>query len=141
MNKFFLKLFMAVNVFVIRFSRGRVGSQLGTQTILLLHNVGRRSGKRFITPIAYFFTEGFYFLVGSNWGKERNAAWYYNLLSHPRTVIEVRGRTITVEARQVEGQEYDRLWNYAIQHHPPYLHYKEMTNRHIPIVVLQPENQ
>jgi deazaflavin-dependent oxidoreductase (nitroreductase family) len=141
MNKFFLKLFMAANVFVIRISRGRIGSRLGTQTILLLHTVGRKSGRRFVTPIAYFFTDGYYFLVGSNWGKEQNAAWFYNLMARPRTPIEVRGKKILVEARQAEGEEYERLWKYATEHHPPYLHYKEMTSRPIPIVVLQPGNQ
>jgi deazaflavin-dependent oxidoreductase (nitroreductase family) len=141
MNKFFLKLFMAVNVFTIRISRGRMGSQLGTQTILLLHTTGRKSGRQFVTPIAYFQTDGFYFLVGSNWGKEQNAGWYYNLMAQPRTIIEVKGKKIPVEASKVEGPEYDRLWKYAIEHHPPYLHYREMTSRHIPIVVLQPDIQ
>ena len=132
---------MALNTFAIRVSRGRLGSQLGTQTILLLHTVGRRSGRRFVTPIAYFHTNGYYFLVGSNWGKPRQADWYHNVLAGPHTTIEVKGRKISVEARQAEGQEYERLWNYAIEHHPPYLHYKEMTKRHIPIIVLQPENK
>jgi len=138
MDKFFLKIFMAVNTFAIRLSRGRLGSRLGTQTILLLHSRGHRSGKRYVTPIAYFYTDGFYFLVGSNWGKDQNASWYYNLLTEPRTVIEVKGRTVPVEGHPAEGPEYDRLWEYAIQHHPPYLHYKEMTKRHIPIIILKP---
>jgi deazaflavin-dependent oxidoreductase (nitroreductase family) len=138
MNKFFLKLFMATNVFVIRLSRGRLGSQLGTQTILLLHSRGHKSGKQYVTPIAYFQTDGFYFLIGSNWGKEQNAGWFHNLMAEPRTIIEVKGSKIPVEAHQAEGAEYDRLWKYAIEHHPPYLHYKEMTKRHIPIVVLAP---
>jgi len=138
MNKFFLKIFMALNTFVIRISQGRLGSQLGTQTILLLHTVGRKSGRHFVTPIAYFHTDKYYFLVGSNWGKPQNAGWYYNLLTQPRTTLEVRGKKIPVEACQAEGQEYERLWKYAIEHHPPYLHYKEMTKRHIPIVVLKP---
>jgi len=141
MNKFFLKLFMAINVFTIRLSRGRIGSQLGTQTILLLHTTGRRSGRHVVTPIAYFQTDGFYFLIGSNWGKEQNAGWYYNLMALPRTIIEIKGKKIPVEASHAEGPEYDRLWKYAIEHHPPYLHYKEMTSRHIPIVVLQPDIQ
>jgi deazaflavin-dependent oxidoreductase (nitroreductase family) len=137
-NKFFLKLFMAANVAVIRLSRGRIGSQLGTQTILLLYTVGRKSGKRFVTPIAYFYTDGFYFLVASNWGKDTNAAWFYNLTAQPRTIIEVKGKAISVDAKQAEGDEYDRLWQYATEHHPPYLHYREMTKRHIPIIVLRP---
>ena len=138
MNKFFLKIFMALNTSAIRLSRGRLGSRLGTQTILLLHSRGHRSGQRYITPIAYFQSEGFYFLVGSNWGRDQNAGWYYNLLAQPHTTIEVRGQSIPVEAIQAEGPQYDRLWEYAIQHHPPYLHYKEMTKRHIPIMLLKP---
>ena len=138
MNKFFLKIFMASNTCAIRLSRGRLGSRLGTQTILLLHSRGRRSGKPYVTPVAYFYKEGFYFLVGSNWGKEQNAGWYYNLLAGPHTTIEVKGRTIPVEAHPAEGLQYDQLWEYAVQHHPPYLHYKEMTKRHIPIMILKP---
>ena len=140
MKGFPLKVFMAINTIAIRVSRGRLGSRLGTQTILLLHTVGRKSGRHLVTPIAYFKTEGFYFLVGSNWGNQQDAAWYHNLMAHPRTTIEVNGREFPVEAHRLEGQEYDRLWNYAIQHHPPYLHYKEMTKRRIPIIILQPEN-
>ncbi len=138
MNKLFLRIFMALNTFAIHASRGRLGSQLGTQTILLLHSTGHKSGRHHVTPIAYFYTDGFYFLIGSNWGKDHNAGWYHNLLEQPRTRIEVRGKTIQVEARPAEGEEYDRLWKYAIEHHPPYLHYKEMTKRHIPIVILKP---
>ena len=129
---------MAMNTFAIQVSRGRIGSRLGTQTILLLHTAGRKSGRHYVTPIAYFSMDGIYFLVGSNWGKEKNAGWYYNLLPQPHTIIEVKGNKIPVEASLAEGQEYDRLWKYAIEHHPPYQHYKEMTKRHIPIVILKP---
>src|SRR5512140_1735858 len=116
---------MALNTFAIRLSRGRIGSRLDTQTILLLHSIGHNSGKHYVTPIAYFHTDGFYFLVGSNWGKEQNAGWYYNLLAQPRTTIEVKGQKIPVEAHPAEGPEYARLWEYATGHHPSYLHYKE----------------
>ncbi len=138
MNKFSFKIFMALNTFVIRLSRGRLGSQLDTLTILLLHSRGRRSGRTHVTPVAYFYTDGFYFLVGSNWGKEYNAGWYHNLLAELRTTIEVKGRTIPVEAHPAEGPQYDQLWEYAIQRHPPYLHYQKMTKRHIPILILKP---
>ena len=141
MTEFFIKAFMALNKFIIRASRGRLGTLLLSQTILLLHTVGRRSGRHFITPISYFQADGCYFLVGSNWGRRHNAAWYYNLLTHPRTTIEVSGREIPVEARQAEGQEYDRLWKCAVERYPGYLHYKKITRRHIPIMILQPGNR
>jgi F420H(2)-dependent quinone reductase len=138
MNNFFQKSFMSFNTFLIRLSRGRLGSRLGTQQVLLLHNLGRKSGQEYVTPIAYFFIDGFYFLVASNWGKDQNASWYYNLLAHPQTAIEVKGKTIQVAASEATGAEYERLWAYAVEHHRPYLHYKEMTKRHLPIMVLRP---
>ena len=140
MTKFFIKAFMALNTFVIRASRGRLGTLLLSQTILLLHTVGRRSGRQFITPISYFQSDGYYFLVGSNWGRQHNAAWYYNLLAQPRTTIEVGGREILVEAHIAEGQEYDRLWEQAVKRYPGYKRYKKTTRRHIPIMILQPGN-
>ena len=138
MIKFLIKAFMALNTFVIRASRGRLGTLLLSQTILLLHTTGRRSGRHFVTPISYFSADGCYFLVGSNWGRPYNAAWYYNLLARPRTTIEVRGRQIAVEARQAEGREYDQLWQTAVRRYPGYARYKARTKRYIPIVVLQP---
>jgi deazaflavin-dependent oxidoreductase (nitroreductase family) len=134
----FLKLFMALNTFAIRLSRGRIGGRLGRQTILLLHSTGRKSGKRRVIPIAYFQTDGFYFIIGSNWGQDRNAAWFYNLKAQPRTVIEVGGRKIAVMASEAVGEQYDRLWKIATESHSPYQGYKEMTTRHIPILVLKP---
>ena len=131
---------MAVNVLLIRLSRGRFGTRLGTQRVLLLHTVGRKSGQPHLTPIAYFMVEEIYFIVASNWGKDTQAAWFYNLMSQRQTVVEIDGKTLPVQAHPAEGQEYDRLWQYATEHHPPYLHYQEMTTRHIPIVVLTPTN-
>jgi deazaflavin-dependent oxidoreductase (nitroreductase family) len=138
LNNFFLKIFMSMNIISIRLSKGRIGSRLSTQKILLLHSVGRKSGKNYVTPIAYFHLDAFYFLVGSNWGKDTNADWFYNLMEKPETTIEVDGLRIAVKARQVEGSEYERLWKYATEQHPAYLRYKEITTRHIPIVTLQP---
>lgn len=138
MPDFPLKIFMAANVFLIRISRGRLGTKLGTQRVMLLHTIGRKSGRQRLTPIAYFQMEGSYFIVASNWGRDHQAAWFYNLTYRPKTLVEIKGRTLAVEAHQAEGEEYERLWNYAIQHHPPYKHYQEMTARRIPIVVLLP---
>jgi len=120
--KFPLKMFMAANALIIHLSRGRIGSQLGTPSILLPHSIGRKSGRHFINPIVYFFTDGFYFVIGSNYGKDQDTAWFYNLVAQPGTTIEVKGRNISVEASQALGTEPERLWKYASDHHPPYLH-------------------
>ena len=68
---FLIKAFMNLNVFIIRASRGHIGTLLARQTVLLLHTVGRKSGRQIVTPISYFSTDGYYFLVGSNWGRQK----------------------------------------------------------------------
>jgi deazaflavin-dependent oxidoreductase (nitroreductase family) len=138
MKDTFIKWFMAINKFLIRISNGRIGGKLGTQAILLLHTVGRKSGKQYETPIAYFYHEGYYLIVASNWGKDKQADWFLNLKKQPRTNIVVKGKTIHVEAHEAQGDEYARLWKFATKQHPPYLTYQSMTKRHIPIMVFQP---
>ena len=137
MKDLLIKWFMSINAFLIRISRGRIGSNLGTQTILLLHTTGRKSGQERVIPIAYFDYEGKYLIVASNWGKNQNADWYLNLKKQPRAALEVRGKRIEVQSREAMGEEYDRLWKFATKHHPPYLDYQKMTTRHIPIMVFE----
>ena len=137
MKDTFIKWFMAFNAFLIRVSNGRIGSKLGRQTILLLGTIGRQSGQPRVIPIAYFYHEGKYLIVASNWGKDKHADWYLNLLKNPRATLQVNGRTIHVDAHDAQGDEYDRLWKFAAERHPPYLRYQEMTSRCIPVVVFQ----
>ncbi len=138
MNDIFIKWFMSINALLIRLSRGRVGSKLGRQTILLLHTTGRKSGQERVIPIAYFNYEDGYLIVASNWGKAKNASWYLNLKKQPRAVLEVNGKRIEVQSREAQGEEYSRLWKFATEHHPPYLDYQKMTARRIPIMVFEP---
>lgn len=137
MNDIIIKLFMAVNAFLIRISNGRIGSKLGTQTILLLETTGRKSGKPHEIPIAYFHHEGKYLLVASNWGRDYHADWYLNLLEKPHAKLTVNGKTFPVEADDVQGDEYARLWKFVTEKHPPFLNYQKMTSRRIPIMVFE----
>ncbi len=138
MKDFFIKLFTDFNAFLIRITKGRLGSQLGTQSILVLHTTGRKSGEPRSTPVAYFEYQGRYLLVASNWGRPHNADWLLNLRRDPHGRIDVKGKTYAVQAREAAGDEYASLWKYATEKHPPYLRYQEMTSRRIPIVVLEP---
>ncbi len=137
MKDVFIKWFMRLNVFLIRISKGKVGGQLGTQSILILETTGRKSGKPRSTPVAYFEYEGRYLLVGSNWGKPIDAGWVLNLRHQPRARIEVKGQSITVQAREAQGDEYARLWQYVTARHRPYLQYQQSISRRLPIMVLE----
>ncbi len=137
MKDLFIKWFMSINAFLLRLSRGRIGSRLGTQTVLILHTTGRKSGQDRAIPIAYFDYEGKYLIVASNWGKDKNAEWYLNLKKQPRATLEVKGKRIEVQSREAQGEEYNRLWKFATEKHPPYLDYQKMTTRHIPIMIFE----
>jgi deazaflavin-dependent oxidoreductase (nitroreductase family) len=137
MKDIFIKWFMFIHSLLLRLSRGQLGSKLGTQTILILHTVGRRSGQERAIPIAYFDYEGKYVIVASNWGKDKNADWYLNLKKTPKARLEIHGHLVSVAAREAQGDEYDRLWKFVIERHPPYRDYQKMTTRHIPIMIFE----
>ncbi len=137
MKDLFIKWFMAFNSFLLRLSRGRIGSKLGTQTVLILHTIGRTSGQERTVPIAYFQQDGHYLIVASNWGKDKQADWYLNLKKDPHAKLEIDGRLMPVMAREAEGEEYDRLWKFVTQRHPPYQDYQKMTTRQIPIMLFE----
>jgi deazaflavin-dependent oxidoreductase (nitroreductase family) len=137
MKDIFIKWFMSINTFIIRLSRGRLGSKLSTQTILILHTVGRRSGQNRTIPIAYFDYQGKYLIVASNWGQDKNADWYLNLKKAQNAHLEINGKLVSVAAREALGDEYNNLWKFVTERHPPYLNYQKMTTRHIPIMVFE----
>lgn len=137
MKDFFIKWFMDFNAFLLRASRGRIGSKLGTQTILLLETTGRKSAQPREIPIAYFFYEGKYLIVESNWGKDNHADWYLNLLKNPLAKLTANGKTIHARAHNAQDDEYAQLWDYVTKKHSPYLDYQKMTSRQIPIVVFE----
>jgi F420H(2)-dependent quinone reductase len=137
MKNILIKWFMAINSLFLHLSRGRLGSRLGTQTILILHTVGRKSGQERTIPIAYFEYEDKYLIVASNWGRDKQADWYLNLKKGPHARLEIKGKLIAVTAREAQGEEYQHLWQFVTEHHPPYRDYQKMTTRHIPIMVFE----
>ncbi len=132
------KTFVAANALIYRLSNGRLGSRMGKQAVLLLHTVGRSSGKPYVTPLAYYRDGANYLVVASNWGEKDQPDWFRNLMQKPQTTIQVKDQTIAVKARQIAGKEYDRLWNLVAKQNPQYLTYQRQVQRRIPVITLTP---
>jgi deazaflavin-dependent oxidoreductase (nitroreductase family) len=111
---------------------------MGKAPLLLLHHVGRRSGKRRVTPLIYVDDGGRLALVASAGGAAGHPAWFVNLRARPETEVEVRGERRAVRAREAEGDERERLWRRAVELYPNYAVYARRTGRRIPVVVLEP---
>lgn len=80
-------------------------------------------------------------LVASNFGREHNPGWYYNLMANPECDVLFRGRTGKYIARETQGDEYRYYWKMAVSYYEGYDKYKERAaHRHIPVMVLEPKN-
>jgi len=133
-----IKLFTRFNAFLVRASGGRLGGQLGRQSILLLTTTGRRSGQPRSTPLSYYRDGTRYLVVASNWGRASQPDWFLNLLRQPRATIQVGGRSLPVQASVAEGDERARLWDLATRQNGQFLQYQQQTARQIPVVILTP---
>lgn len=134
-----INIFVAINAFLIRLTGGRLGGRLGSQTVLLLHTTGRKSGKAYNTPISYYRDGNNYLVVASNWGKESHPAWYFNLKHQPHATIQVGAADIPVEAHDAEGSDYERLWKLVTGLNSQFVQYQKGLTRRIPIVILTPQ--
>ncbi len=133
-----LRLFMATHVLVYRLSRGLVGGQMAGQSVLLLHTVGRKSGKSRITPINYFRDGERYVVVASNWGRANNPGWYINLQNGSAVTLQVKDKTLNARPEEATDAEYPRLWKLVTAKNDFYERYQKQTQRKIPFVVLIP---
>ena len=132
------KVFTRTNAFLFQLTGGRLGSQMGKQSVLLLYTVGRKSGKAYVTPLSYYRDGENYLVVASNWGKENDPDWFRNLAPRTHTTIQAKEATIQVEARPAEGDEYQRLWKLVTSQNSQYLQYQQAITRPIPIMILAP---
>lgn len=132
------KFFTSANVFVYKLSGGRIGNKLGRQSVLLLHTIGRKSGKKHTTTLSYYRDGENYLVVGSNWGKDTQPGWFHNLSQQPRTIIQVGRTTLHVDAHQAEGNEYQQLWELVTKLNQQYIQYQKTIQRRIPIMILTP---
>lgn len=133
---FWTRILMTGNITAYRLSRGRIGSTLAGQTVLLLTTLGNRSGKARTIPINYYLDQGRYVLVASNWGSDHQPGWYTNLRHDPHATLQVKDKTINASASFAEGAEYERLWRYVTSRNSRYTDYQQQTQRKIPLVIL-----
>jgi F420H(2)-dependent quinone reductase len=128
-----------VNIALFRATGGRVGGAIGKARILLLHHVGRRSGKERVAPLIFLEDGPNVVVVASKGGVDRHPAWFHNVMAMGETEVELPGRERRrVRARVAEGEERARLWPRLVGIYKPYDSYQTYTTRTIPVVVLEP---
>jgi len=134
----FLDLFSDTNVWLYRRTGGRIGGRMGRAPVLLLHHVGRRSGKQRVTPVLFLADDERLVIVGSKGGAAKHPAWLANLMAHPETTVEVGSRRVRVRARMAGEAERTAYWPRLHDIYPSFRIYQGRTERELPVVVLEP---
>jgi proline iminopeptidase len=106
---------------------------------LLLMTRGRRSGRRYLTPLYYGSDAGRYVLIASKEGAPDHPGWYKNLSIDPEVRIQVGAKRMDAKATTTKGAERTRLWKLMESLWPGYRDYQAKTRREIPVVLLTPK--
>ncbi|WP_329570488.1 nitroreductase family deazaflavin-dependent oxidoreductase [Kitasatospora sp. NBC_01266] len=130
--------FVSDQVALYESSGGTEGTTLEGAPVVILTSLGAKSGKLRKTPLIRVEHQGAYAVVASQGGAPKHPTWYHNLVAHPQ--VEFQDGTVRREmtARQVEGAERELWWSRAVEVWPDYAEYRTMTDRVIPVFVLEP---
>lgn len=104
---------------------------------LLLTVTGRKTGRKFTTPLICGEDNGRHVIIGSKGGAPTHPVWYLNLMANPEVEVQVAADRFTARARTVTGEERARLFAMMTEVYPPYPSYQSFTERELPVVVLE----
>jgi len=104
--------------------------------MLLVHTIGRRSGREHIVPMRCLPDGDSLYIFGSAHGSERHPDWYWNIVANPDIVIEMGTETIPVRATVLSGSERDEIFARQAARFPIFDEYQRKLTRTIPVVRL-----
>ena len=126
----------AQNIAEFRRNHGKVGGYFEGAPLLLLHTVGRRSGKPRVNPVMYLKDGERYVVFASKGGADTHPDWYYNLMARPDVQMEVGDETIDAHAEEIIGPGRDKVYGRQAALYPQFAEYQRKTKRVIPVVAL-----
>lgn len=122
-----------------RANHGRCGGDFEGAPMIVIHHVGRKSGKTYENPLVYQpGADGRMFLVGSYGGAPKDPAWVENLRAAGRATVEVGDETFEVKVTELTGAERDEIFEKQKAAMPVFAEYEAKTKgiRTIPILAL-----
>lgn len=125
-----------------RANEGRVGGPFEGAPMVLVHHVGRKSGRASVSPMMYMQDEqdpDTVYVFASKAGAPTNPDWYYNLTTAGKAEIELGTAKFPVSVAEVTGPERDRIYSEQASRYPGFGEYAEKTAgiRTIPVLALR----
>jgi len=119
-------------------SGGTEGTTMRGMPVIVITNLGAKSGKLRKTPLMRVEHDGSYAAVASKGGAPEHPVWYYNLVANPHVELQDGRLKQDMTARLVTGEERAAWWERAVAAFPDYADYQTKTEREIPVFVVEP---
>ncbi|MCV7221173.1 nitroreductase family deazaflavin-dependent oxidoreductase [Mycolicibacterium elephantis] len=133
------------HVWVYRRTGGRVGANWRVGAgfkkpvpTLLLEHIGRKSGRRLVSPLVFICDGDDVIVVASQGGRDTDPQWYRNLVANPDAYIEIGSERRPVRAVTATPEQRARLWPKLVEAYADFDTYQAWADREIPVVILQP---
>ena len=102
---------------------------------------GRRSGRRFRTPLAYVRAPELgdaYVLAATNFGQAHHPAWSYNLKAATQANLVVEGERVRTSVALATPEEKALVWPRLVAIWPGFADYDARSGREIRVFLLRP---
>jgi deazaflavin-dependent oxidoreductase (nitroreductase family) len=124
-----------------RASEGKIGGDYGDVPLVLVHHVGRKSGKEYVSPVVYLVHEtepDVIYVFASKGGAPTHPEWYHNLVKASDGSVEVGADAYPVTVRELAGEERDRVYAEQARRFSNFAEYAELAAgiRTIPVLEL-----
>ena len=108
-------------------SNGTEGNTVSGFPVMIVTNLGRKSGAIRKTPLITVKDGDRYVLIASQGGSPKHPNWYYNLRANPTVKIQDGSTIYDMKVTEIiDSKERKRLWDIAVQ---TYSHYQDYQNR------------
>jgi len=134
------RLLNSVVIGLYRLTGGAIGGRMQGMAALLLTTTGRKSGKRYTTPVLYRAENNHFLVAASNGGSGKLPNWWLNARSGTPIEIQIGRTRQQVSAQQASAEERQRLWPLLVAAYPTYAKYQQGTAYPIPVIILSPRN-
>ena len=140
---FFAPRMHRIDLFVLKLTRGKYTlAEIAGWSIVQLTTTGAKSREQRTMPLIAMRDGDKLGLIASSFGREHNPGWYYNLKANPICFVDKHGNTVCYEAREADGDEYEKFWQLGVSVYAGYEAYKKSAaHRHIPVMVLEPKRE
>src|SRR5215471_20259788 len=105
-----------LSLIVYNLTGGRIQMNNATDPvgILELTTTGRKSGQPRKVSLVYIKSGSVYAVAGSNAGRDRHPAWFFNLRSHPQVQVRIKKQQITAVAEIADLEHRRTLWEQLV---------------------------